>query len=284
MRCDWHSYTSLLPLWMRNFLEEHGKDKLLELRLRLGYPPELVMLTGSVWMKQLVTNDDINFCLNTASRYSPWAAASISNGFITAPGGHRLGLCGNATVAGGSMTGIRSVTSICLRVARDFPGIASDLMRVDESILIIGKPGSGKTTLLRDLIRQKSDAGPGSIAVVDEKSELFPFDERGCRFHAGMRTDVMTGCSKEQGIDAVLRNMGPEKIAVDEITAPEDCNALLHAGWCGVQLFATAHAADLNDLFSRKIYRPLVKSGIFETVAIIQPNKSYRLERMRKCL
>jgi stage III sporulation protein SpoIIIAA len=52
------------------------------------------------------------------------------------------------------MTGIREVTGLCIRVARDFPGIAAGVKALKGSVLILGPPGSGKTTLLRDLIRQ----------------------------------------------------------------------------------------------------------------------------------
>ena len=184
------------------------------------------------------------------------------------------------TVQNQKMVGIRTPTSICLRVARDISGIASDLQSVNGSILIIGKPGSGKTTLLRDLIRQRSDKGAESICVIDEKSELFPMDTEGPFFQTGVRTDILTGCSKADGIDAVLRNMGPAIIAVDEITAESDCHALMHAGWCGVTLYATAHAIDKSDLINRDIYRPLIASGLFHTLVVLQPDKSWRLERI----
>lgn len=282
MRCDWKSFIELLPFWLRPTVDRQGRDNLLELRLRLGHPPELVMMHGSAWLERKVLRDDLLFCINTASRYSPWAASSVSKGFITAQGGHRMGLSGVATVSNSMMTGIREPTSICLRVAREFPGIASRISGIDGSILILGKPGCGKTTLLRDLIRTHSNLGPGSIAVVDEKCELFPFNGSDCIFEPGARTDILSGCSKKEGIDAVLRNMGPAKIAVDEITSSEDTKALIRAGWCGVELFATAHATDIEDLSSRPVYRPLIQSGLFETVVLLQPDKSFRLERMNR--
>lgn len=282
MGCDWQSYVNVLPIWMRDYVDRQGRDTLLELRLRLGLPPELYTSRGSIWMQRQVEKDDLLFCINAASRYSPWSAATMSRGFITAPGGHRLGLCGTATIQDGKMTGISVPTSICFRVAREYYGISKNLNEVPGSILIIGKPGSGKTTLLRDLICQKSDSSSGCICVIDEKSELFPCNTEGFSFRCGSRTDVLSGCPKETGIDAVLRNMGPAVIAVDEITAEEDCKALVHAGWCGVTLFATAHAADPSDLMNREIYRPLIDSRLFDFLVVMQPDKSWRLERINK--
>ena len=78
-----------------------------------------------------------------------------------------------------------------------------------------------------------------------------------------------------------LRTLSPACIAVDEITSQEDCQALLSVGWCGVELLATAHAKDAKDLLRRKIYQPLADSGLFDTLLILQPDKSWRMERMR---
>ena len=74
--------------------------------------------------------------------------------------------------------------------------------------------------------------------------------------------------------------MGPDTIAVDEITAKEDCDALIQAGWCGVQLLATAHAANREDLFHRPVYKPLLQSGLFDTLVVMRPDKSFDTERI----
>ena len=82
------------------------------------------------------------------------------------------------------------------------------------------------------------------------------------------------------GMEALLRTMGPETIAVDEITSATDCEGLLHAAWCGVSLIATAHAASKRDLISRPVYQPLVHAKIFDTLVILQKDKSWTIERM----
>ena len=280
MKCAWQSFINLLPVWMRDNVDKQGKDTLQELRLRLNTPPEMVNQEGSVLLDGCVSSEDLQFCVNLASRYSPWSSVTTQQGFITAPGGHRIGLCGKAVMNHGLLSGINRLTSICIRVARDFPGIAESAVKYNGSILIIGKPGSGKTTLLRDLIRQKSNMGSGCIAVVDEREEIFPYVHNQSCFPIGRHTDILSGCSKVQGIETVLRNMGPDIIAVDEITASADCEALLHAGWCGVKLLATAHAGNVNDLRNRPVYRSIIKSGIFDTLLIIEPNKTWKAEGM----
>ena len=280
MQCAWQALLNILPIWLRNDVDKLGKDTLQEIRLRQNQPPELVMTNERRSLSRVVSKEDLSFCINITSRYSPWAATTISKGYITAPGGHRVGICGNAVCLNGQMTGIRTPSSVCIRVARDFFGLAENLRQYDGSVLIIGPPGSGKTTLLRDFIRQRSDFQNECICVLDEREEIFPFDNNKPCFYPGKHTDTITGCSKKAGIDLALRNMTPETIAVDEITAEEDCEALIHAGWCGVKLLATAHASHRDDLESRPIYRPLCSSGIFDTILILHRDKTWTVERM----
>ncbi len=280
MRCAWDAYLRLIPVHFRKFVDMYGRETLLELRLRLGKKPELITVTGSIFGDTCIKKEDLSFTINTASQYSPWASTTITQGYITAPGGHRVGICGTMSCDKEGIHNVSTPTSVCLRVSRDFPGLSKNIGKDPDSILILGKPGSGKTTLLRDLIRQKSNAETGSICVVDEKEEIFPSIGTEFCFDTGERTDVISGCSKKQGIEAVLRNMGPAWIAVDEITAQEDCEALLHAGWCGVKLIATAHASGKEDLLSRAVYSPIAESRLFTHLIVLREDKSWYQERM----
>jgi stage III sporulation protein AA len=265
---------------MRKDVDKLGKNELQELRLRIGQPPQLVFGSSATALSHKTTEADIRFVISTVSQYSPWAAATVARGFITANGGHRVGICGECVVQNGAITGIRTPTSLCIRVARDFPGLAADLSAISGSVLIVGPPGSGKTTLLRDLIRYRSNTQQGSVAVIDERSEIFPVINGYYSFNPGINTDVLTGGSKQQGIDMLLRTMGPRCIAVDEITSGADCEALEDAAWCGVRLLATAHARDKQDLYGRKTYQRLIAGGVFDTLLVLDRNKQWRTERM----
>ena len=274
MICAWNELISILPAWIGREVDSHCPDTLQELRLRHGLPPQLVLKDTSQWLSRNISTSDLNFCINTASRYSPWTAQTVSQGYITIRGGHRIGICGNVVLRDGAVLSIQTVRSLCIRVARDFPNIARQYYTLSGSILIIGPPGSGKTTFLRDLIRQISRTE--CISVVDERGELFPEEFlQGCK-----SVDVLSGCPKAIGIDTLLRTMGPKTIAVDEITAADDCAALQQACWCGVRLIATAHAASISDLWNRQLYKPLVSENIFKHILTMRSDKSIHEERI----
>ena len=272
MMCAWKELLAVMPPRLRSEVDRLGKEDLQELRLRVHSPPELVLRSGSRWLSGESTREELSFCVNAASRYSPWSAATAVKGYITAPGGHRIGLCGEAVCKDGQACGIREVKSLCIRVARDFPGIGKKA-DLQGSVLILGAPGWGKTTLLRDICRRMAETE--TVSVVDERGELFPDG-----FGRGKRMDVLTGCPKAEGVEMVLRTMGPACIAVDEITAPADAEALVQAANCGVRLLATAHAASAKEFRRRPIYRPLIEQGIFETLVVLRQDKSYSVERM----
>ena len=90
-------------------------------------------------------------------------------------GGHRVGVCGTAVYEENRVSGIRDISSLNIRIAREVYGAADELLReLDKEIsglLIAGPPSSGKTTILRDLARQLSIKGK-KVVVIDERGEL----------------------------------------------------------------------------------------------------------------
>lgn len=257
---NWNK-TQLLAILPQRMRTEELED-VLEIRLRLGRPPRFVTQSGWRDGRGTVEERDLSFVINAASRYSPWTAASQGDGYVTAPGGHRIGICGDGAV----------VTSLCIRVARDVSGIAAGLP-LSGSMLLLGPPGSGKTTLLRDLIRKTSRSK--MVGVVDERRELFPEG-----FARGENTDVLSGVGKAKGIDMILRSMGSQVIAMDEVTSRDDCDALVRAAWCGVELLATAHASSVRDLKARSVYRPLVEMGLFTRAAVLDRDRCWHMEEV----
>ncbi|MBE0466262.1 MAG: stage III sporulation protein AA [Candidatus Desulforudis sp.] len=207
----------------------------------------------------------------------------LRQGFVTVSGGHRVGLCGRAVVEGGRVRTLKYLSGVNFRVSREVHGAADQvlpwLLRGTRGIyntLIISPPRCGKTTLLRDFVRQISDGVPHlgctglAVGVVDERSEI-----AGCyrgipQRDVGIRTDVLDGCPKAEGMMMLLRALSPEVIATDEIGRREDVEALEEMLNAGVNIVATAHAASVEELRGRPVLRELLGRQIVERFIILE--------------
>lgn len=267
-------------------LPEALQGEIEEIRLRAGRPMTVVVPDREISTGSIVTVDDLELTIEIASQASAYAVLNqVKNGFVTIRGGHRLGICGTGVMKSGELLNLRQVSSLALRVARELPGAAVPLLPelqeagVLQSTLILSPPGRGKTTLLRDLIRCISD-GQGiqasRVGVADERGELAAMFGGLPQMKIGARTDIVDGCPKAAAMLMLLRGMNPQVLAVDEITAPEDVEAMEIAAGCGVTLLATAHAGSLEDLCRRPIYRRLVAENIFRRIILIELSDGQR--------
>ena len=276
---------SLLPPGLRGAaeaLDGERQSRAEELRLRVGWPPAVLYPEGEEPLGRTgepVTPELLRLVLEIATCASVHTALErIRSGFFTLQGGHRIGLCGSAVVREGQVCALSHLSSLSIRVARErigaSDGVLDKLWGLDglESTLILSPPGCDKTTLLRDLIRAVSEGEgcpPLRVGVADERGELAGVWQGTPQLSVGRHTDVMDGCPKEVGLLSLLRGMNPQVLAADEITAPEDCQALMTAANCGVALLCTAHGARLEDLEARSVYRPLLQDRIFRKLVRI---------------
>ncbi len=272
MKCAWQELLAVVPRWMVSELELIGPEELSEIRMRENCGAEFVLKSRSQWTSRKIINADIQYCMNAATRFSPWSSSTIGDGYLTIRGGHRIGICGDVVCKDKQSGILRSVSSLCIRVAKDLDVLRPEDKTLTGSVLILGPPGWGKSTLLRDLAR--SVAFRYTVCVADEREELFP--DGALR---GAKMDVLRGCPKAAAIDRLLRTMSPQYIAVDEITSQADSEAILRAQGCGAYLLATAHAESIDDMKRRPAYRPLLESQVFTTILLLQPDKTYRKEK-----
>ncbi len=227
-----------------------------------------------------VTEDDLRSVLETATCASLHAAGDkLIRGFVPAPGGVRVGVCGTAVMGRSGPEGMRDFSSLALRVPREVPGCADGVWEAlteggFRSTLIVSTPGGGKTTLLRALIRRLSEAGY-RLAVADERGEIADAYAGEPRFDVGPCTDVMSGIPKAEGIEMLLRVMNPQIVAMDEIAGPGDARALLEAVGCGVLLLATAHG-ESGEPESRTCRR-LLDAGAFQRRVWVENRHGERL-------
>ena len=118
MKCACEALIQILPPKIRPEVDRLGKQSLQELRLRTGQPVEMVMFKDRIRFRTNATNEDIDYIVNAASRYSPWASATVCSGYITARGGHRIGLCGEVVKKAEAIVGIRTAYSLCILYKR----------------------------------------------------------------------------------------------------------------------------------------------------------------------
>lgn len=264
----------LLPYAMRERARELTKNERAEceeIRLRLGEPISYTFPDGERDRGgDRITRRDIDYAFELCTGASPYASREkIEEGFITAKGGYRVGIAGQYGEAG-----LSKITSLNIRISREVKGCA-DFLQSDKllSTLIISPPGGGKTTLLRDLIRQT--AKTHRVSVADERSEIAAMWDGAPTMDIGRHTDVIDGVAKARAALMLLRSMNPEVLALDEITAPEDAEAIRAAAHCGVKLYATAHAESLEEIAEKPLYQTILQEKIFDRAIIIEKGRNY---------
>lgn len=249
----------------------------LELRLRTGRRLS-IYIDGKEREQEsaTVTAEDLQMLLERATMSSVHTTGeSLSHGYITVAGGHRIGICGTSMTAADGKRGLRDISSASIRIAREIKnasdGLDKEVFNEDgfKSTLIISPPGHGKTTALRDLVRRLSDKGL-RVSLVDERGELAGKVRGEAQFDVGRCTDVLDGAEKAEGAMQMLRAMSPDVIALDEITDERDIAAVERIAGCGVGVLATVHGESVRSVFSRPAFASLLHSHVFSLAVVLK--------------
>lgn len=309
------SLRRLFPKDRQRFWEQTVKaaDDIREIRLRINRPILIRCSKGDCYLDEQgaftecveeahkATEAELELFLMHICHDSPYAFEDeIRQGFITVPGGHRIGVVGQAVLEGdGRLRALKHIYYMNIRISHQMFGVANHLLpQIYEqgelqNILIISPPGCGKTTLLRDLVRQISNGnayGAGlSVGVVDERSELAGSYLGRPQNDLGSRTDVLDACPKVLGMMLLLRSMSPQVIAVDELGGEEDVAALKLACACGSRILATIHGTGPADVAYK--FPALFDSRIFDCIIVLGRKgddpcveRIYRKEDAKNCV
>lgn len=255
-----------LSVWMDN------RERFVDMQGRIVDRPEKAARPAPGELEEL---------LKHLCRYSVYAFADeIRQGFLTVQGGHRVGLAGQVILDGeGRIKNMKYIRYLNIRIAHQIRGAADPVIPFIyedghvTNTLLISPPGGGKTTMLRDIIRQVSEGtayGKGvNVSVVDERSEIAGSYLGVSQNDVGIRTDVLDGCPKVEGMMLLIRSMSPQVLAVDELGSIDDVQALLLASGCGCRLLATVHGGSLEEVRHKNYMRYVMEEGLFERYVML---------------
>lgn len=249
-------------------------NELTEIRLRTG--KEIILYFKSIEMVldiNVVKEDLINILKNISSNSIYSVQNDLNKGYITIPGGHRIGIAGEVVVTGGVIKNIKDISSMNIRIAHELIGVADGVIGVIVkenkvlNTLIVSPPCFGKTTLLRDIIRNLSNM-KYNVAVIDERGEIACMSAGYQGLDLGRRTDVISFVDKAYGFQMAVRSLNPDVVCTDEIGDEKDISGIEYLSRCGVSFILTMHGENIYDVKQGKM-NILLEQGYIDNVIIL---------------
>lgn len=188
---------------------------------------------------------------------------TVTEGYVSTPGGVRVGVSGTAKYDGGRLVGVSDIGALIFRIPCSKSSLGEELYGAysscERGLLVYSRAGVGKTTALRTLVPMIAKREPNeNVVVVDERCE---FDKDECE---SLGVAVLRGYDRARGMDIALRTLTAGVIVVDEISSGEKSERISESLLSGVKFVATAHASSLGELLVREGVRTLLDKGVFD--------------------
>jgi len=254
----------VLPQKLQERLKEHDTDNLIEIIMDFGRECEIRYADSfEILNDYIVEQDDLSHITKNISVFGDDNRAGIARTL------HRISALRSR---GGEIIGLT------LRVGRFVSGtvdIIRDILAEGHSILILGAPGIGKTTKLREIARVMADEFQKRVIVVDTSNEIagdgdIPHPAIG----RARRMQVPRVSEQHNVMIEAVENHMPQVIIIDEIGNLEEALAARTIAERGVQLIATAHGTNLENLLSNPTLNDLI--GGVHTVTLSDDEARFR--------
>jgi stage III sporulation protein SpoIIIAA len=222
--------------------------ELLEIVMDLGRKPEARYPGREVVLSETeITPEDIDYVVARIEEFGDDNRAGIERTL------HRISCIRNRR---------GKIVGLTCRVGRAVFGtikVIEDLIKTGKSTLMLGRPGVGKTTMLREVARVLADDMEKRVVIVDTSNEIagdgdIPHPAIGQARRMQVRTPALQHAVM---IEAVENHM-PEVIVIDEIGTELEAAAARTIAERGVQLVATAHGNELENLVMNPTLSDLV--------------------------
>lgn len=251
---------NLLPQPVKNFYIENIHRNITEIRVRSGFDIKVtadgkhITIQNTVTDKKFLENLYYSFCNNTVSAYEDQTA----NGFITLPGGNRIGLAGKFTTDLQGKTVLSEIISMNIRLSGfHMVEVNRNILDFHKGLLIAGKPHTGKTNFVKNICVALCDY---IVVVCDERNELYS------QF---LNCDFIINQPKHIGVMQALRTMNPDYIVCDEIGSDKETTALLNRLNSGTKFICTVHADGINALKNKPNINVLLNYQVFDKIVFL---------------
>lgn len=255
---------NIFPNFIRDPLKSHPKlNNLTEIILDLGNFPQARFQSGmEVIAYRFISKQDMNFCLAKINSFNDKNRAGIKRTL------HRISCLKNRE---------GQIIGLTCRVGRSIVGLTNkirDLLILNKSILILGRPGVGKTTIIREIARILSNEMEKRVIIVDTSNEIAgDNDIPHVAVGRSRRLQVKNSFLQHQSLIEAVENHMPEVIIIDEIGTETEALSARTIAERGVQLIGTAHGNCLENLIKNPILMDLI-GGIQSVTLSDQEAKS----------
>lgn len=245
---DLERLLAILPVGLPPLSDHPSLDELVEVVLDLGRRPEARFARSTEYLSpDPVTREDLEYVIHRVGDFSSDNRAGIESTL------HRISAIRNRQ-------GV--IVGLTCRVGRCIVGvihIIRDLVEQGRSLLLLGRPGVGKTTALREIARVLADELQKRVVIIDTSNEIAG---DGDIPHPGIgrarRMQVAAPELQHKIMIEAVENHTPEVIVIDEIGTELEALAARTIAERGVQLVATAHGNQIDNLLKNPTLSDLV--------------------------